>query len=345
MKRSRPLAVSMILRETPAQTGGGHSREGLVDLAYDAINEGSASFAFASRLFDVYTQEKVWMLYAWCRRCDDIADVQDMGGNLGDQQHMHERIGAIRALTARAFQGLPTADFAFDAFGVVAKECRISPQQAEDVIVGFEMDADGWRPATEQDLLRYCYHVAGAVGVMMAQVMGVAPGNQDVLDRASDLGIAFQLANIARDIGQDAEVGRCYIPQNWLDEFGIAEGEQMLPENRKALVQIARRLVDLMEIYAASAEEGTASLSFRSRWAVLAAMRIYTGIGRRVRDRGASAWDRRVRTSAFSKVSHVISAFRQATHNRPPEAELPRWRRADLIDGHPPSVGSPMAAE
>ncbi|MFX4967367.1 squalene/phytoene synthase family protein, partial [Acinetobacter baumannii] len=76
-------------------------------------------------------------------------------------------------------------------------------------------------PQTEQDLYRYCYHVAGAVGCMMALAMGVPADDDATLDRACDLGLAFQLANIARDVAEDARAGRCYLPQAWLDELEI----------------------------------------------------------------------------------------------------------------------------
>ena len=101
----------------------------------------------------------------------------------------------------------------FDALGIVARECRIPRRAVDDHLDGFALDAKGWTPETEEDLLRYCFHVAGAVGVMMALVMGVDPDDSDTLDRASDLGLAFQLANIARDISADAAEGRVYLPQ------------------------------------------------------------------------------------------------------------------------------------
>ena len=79
----RMLAPSSIMRTTPAQAGGGREREDLIDYAEHAIAKGSKSFALASRLFDRATREKVWLLYAWCRRCDDLADAQELGGALG----------------------------------------------------------------------------------------------------------------------------------------------------------------------------------------------------------------------------------------------------------------------
>jgi len=198
----------------------------------------------------------------------------------------------------------------------VARECAIPPHLAEDVIAGFALDADGWRPRTENDLYLYCYHVAGAVGVMMALVMGVSPDDEATLDRACDLGIAFQLANIARDIGEDAAAGRCYLPAEWLAEMHIPIGEYMEPPYRHRLALLAQRLARLAAGYEASARVGTAALPFRAAWAVLAAAGIYGDIGRAVAKAGDRAWDRRVHTSKAAKIGWVGMAFAQALARR-----------------------------
>src|SRR3546814_19241962 len=78
-------------------------------------------------------------------------------------------------------------------------------------------------------MLRYCYHVAGAVGCMMAILMGVDPGDEATLDRACDLGLAFQLANHARDISEDEAAARCYLPEEWLAEMDVPPGAHMKP--------------------------------------------------------------------------------------------------------------------
>lgn len=328
----RLLAPSRILRATPAQAGGGRDRWQLVEQAREAIEQGSRSFHAASLLFDRGTREKVWLLYAWCRRCDDLADAQEMGGELGDQAGAGKRLRAIRLLTERAFEGLPTADPAFDAFGLVARECGLTREMAEDVIMGFELDAEGWRPRSEADLARYCYHVAGAVGVMMAVVMGVPKADTETLDRACDLGIAFQLANIARDLGEDDRADRCYLPVEWLVEQDIEPGQHMKPHHRGELAEMAARLVDIMERHEAAARLGTTRLPFRSRWAVLAAARIYGAIGREVRARGTAAWDHRVVIGRREKAKHAAAAFWEALRNRPAvPAEMPDWNRGDIL--------------
>jgi phytoene synthase len=326
------LAPSRILRETPAQAGGGRDREDLIDYAEHSISKGSKSFSFASRLFDRDTREKAWLLYAWCRRCDDLADDQDHGGTLGEEEGAERRLTAIRLLTERAFEGLPTADPAFDAFGLVARECGLTREMAEDVIMGFELDATGWRPRNEADLARYCYHVAGAVGVMMAVVMGVDREDSWMLDRACDLGLAFQLANIARDLDEDDKADRCYLPIEWLVEEDIEPGQQMKPHHRQELADMAARLIRRMEKHEAMARLGAAMLAFRQRWAVLAAARIYGAIGRRVVELGPKAWDHRVVIGRIEKLRHVAAAFAEAVKNKPAEpAEPPTWTRGDIL--------------
>jgi len=327
------LAPSRILRSTPRQIGGGRFREELVEEARRSIARGSKSFAAASRLFDKETRERAWLLYAWCRRCDDIADGQEGGGTMrrDAESDAQDRLKGIRVLTARALEGQPTAEPAFDAFGQVAQEAGLTADLAEDVIEGFALDAAEWRPRSELDLMRYCYHVAGAVGVMMARVMGVPADDSETLDRACDLGLAFQLNNIARDVSEDDSAGRCYLPVEWLVEADIPPGQHMKPGYRPQLVALVARLRDLAETHEAAARVGAAQLRFRQRWAVLAAANIYGAIGREVRARGAKAWDHRVHIGMLAKLGHILAALRQATKTPPEPEEWPHWTRGKIL--------------
>lgn len=329
MNKPRLLAPSRVMRATPAQPGGGWDRDRLVAKARDAIRMGSRSFALSSMLFDPLTRERVWLLYAWCRRCDDIVDNQEMGGALGDQKDRQDRLEAIRVLTRRAFEGQPTADPAFDGFGLVAAECGITPEMAEDVIAGFALDASDWQPRTDGDMMRYCYHVAGAVGVMMAVVMGIHPDESEMLDRACDLGLAFQLANISRDVVEDAAAGRCYIPDQWLVERDLEPGEHARPHNRFVLASIMPRMVARMDRHIAASRLGARRLRFRQRWAILSAARIYGAIGHKVLDRGQNAWNNRVVVGPMAKFGYVAAALIEAIRNNPePPEPMPAWSRS-----------------
>lgn len=306
-------AVNRHETESPPKSPSASTRRMLVSHASKSIGRGSTSFALASRLFDRRTRERAWLLYCWCRRCDDIADGQDHGGEMSAIDDPAERLAQIADLTTLALEGHPTGDPAFDALGLVAAECAIPHKYVYDLIEGFALDASGWHPRTEGDLLKYCYHVAGAVGCMMAIVMGVDPEDEGTLERAADLGKAFQLANIARDISEDDAAGRCYIPDEWLVEADIPPGEQMRPFYRSRLADIGWWLADMAQDFEASGRIGAKALPFRSRWAVLAAAGIYGDIAREVATRGQAAWDRRVVVSKRAKLKWVLKALFQAS--------------------------------
>lgn len=292
------------------------TRDAVVAAARRSIARGSKSFAAASTLFARPVRARAWLLYSWCRACDDLADGQDHGHGMTLVADPLARLDRLRAQTETALAGTPQAEPAFEALRIVAAETGLPHGFARDHIAGFALDAAGWAPESEHDLLRYCYHVAGVVGCMMAVVMGVAPDDETTLDRACDLGLAFQLANIARDVGEDAGVGRCYLPRRWLDEAGIAPGEVMAPANRAALVSIVRRLTDRAAAFEQRARAGTPALALRSAWAVLAAAGIYGAIGREVARRGAGAWDGRVATSTAAKIGFIARAAGQAVRRR-----------------------------
>lgn len=305
------------------------ARDAIVATAEESIARGSRSFALASKLFDRPTRQRAWLLYAWCRRCDDLADGQDHGHDAerlsaGDAE---ARLAEIRSKTAAALAGEIVGDPAFDALRLVAAETGMPPALPAEHIAGFALDAAGWRPRTEEDLLRYCWHVAGVVGCMMAVVMGVSPDDRDTLDRATDLGIAFQLANIARDVAEDHRAGRCYLPADWLAEAGIDPADLLDPRYRPQLAMLTGRLAAMAERYEASARVGAARLPFRSRWAVLAAAGIYGGIARIVAAEGAGALDHRVTTSGAGKAAAVLRALGEAFSTPAPVAREGLWTR------------------
>ena len=308
------------------------ARHRLVEDAQRTIAAGSKSFRFASQIFDLETRERSWLLYAWCRACDDITDGQTLGHDAQAPDKPGERLAFLRANTDAALAAKPTGLVPFDALAMVAAEVAIPADLPHDHLAGFARDAAGWSPANEEELLSYCYQVAGAVGVMMAHVMGVAPTERDTLNRASDLGIAFQLANIARDIVDDAKVGRTYLPADWLAAEGLAAADLSDAIHRPALASMTRRLADLAERYRRSSKVGAARLPFRSRWAVLSAAGIYGEVATRAVTLGTRAWDRRISISKAEKFALVIEAFGEALMPAPKVSREGLWTR-DLRSG------------
>jgi 15-cis-phytoene synthase len=275
-----------------------------------AIARGSKSFALASRLFDPVTRDRAMLLYSWCRHTDDVIDGQLLGqGRNDDTRSPAERLAEVEHFTEMAIAGQPTGHPAYDALAQVGRETGMPPRYARDLIHGFRIDMEERPFLTFDDTLTYCYHVAGCVGVMMAIVMGVSPDDEATLDRACDLGMAFQLNNIARDVIEDAMNGRRYIPDEWLASVGLEPNSFSFPAHRRQLARLVARLVFAAEEYEASARHGTPALSWRAAWAVLAAARIYGGIGRKVRDAGAEGLATRISTNRAEKLVAVATAL------------------------------------
>lgn len=296
-----------------------------------AIEQGSKSFAAAARLFDPATREAAVMLYAWCRHCDDVVDGQVLGHGQHAVTDAGARLEDLRRRTRAAFRGEAGCDPAFAALAEVVRRHAIPERHAVDHLDGFAMDVAGRHYHTLDDTLLYCYRVAGVVGLMMARVMGVT--RSDTLERACDLGIAFQLTNIARDIVDDARVGRVYCPADWLAEAGIPQGEVADPRRRAGLAEVAARLIGAAEPYYASAEIGIRDLPPRSAWAIATARSVYRAIGVEVVRRGPRAWDGRVSTSKAKKLSSLLGGGARALaatslgrlRAAPPRQDL--WRR------------------
>ncbi len=301
----------------------------LVAAAARTIAHGSKSFALAARLFDPPTRARAVLLYAWCRHCDDVVDEQSLGmGFLARAASPQARVDKLREDTLQALAGRPTNDLPFQALARFAEETGLPARYPLEHLDGFAMDAADRRYRSLSDTLEYSYHVAGVVGVMMAIAMGVAPTDRPVLERAADLGLAFQLANIVRDVAEDAARGRCYLPDAWLAETNIPAGELARPEHRQALAKVAARLVDEAALYRASARYGTAALPFRSAWAVLAAAEIYGAIGDKVRVAGPRAWHTRQSTTWWEKLRLIAAARAQAARRLtlgPPPSRAGLW--------------------
>jgi phytoene synthase len=255
----------------------------------EIIAKGSKSFSLAARLFDPQTRDAAIFLYGWCRYCDDQVDE---AGSSGDREELERRLKALREKTAAAFSSEPQQEAVFVALQYIVRRYGIPAHYALELIEGMAMDVRCTRYATLPELLLYCYRVAGTVGLMMSHVMGLR--DESALKHAADLGIAMQLTNIARDITEDAGMGRIYIPLSWIDEAKIADDQIAAPANREKLAMITLRLLREAQRYYGSGDAGLWHLSFRSACAVSSARHVYSEIGSLLQARGARAWDQRI---------------------------------------------------
>ena len=311
------------------------STDNIVRLSSAIIQAGSKSFASAAKIFNPETRASAYLLYAWCRHCDDVIDGQQLGydqGNTPNHDPSKELI-KLRKQTNDALTGILTDDPIFSALQKVISKNNIPKAYPLALLDGFEMDVHRRSYQTIDDTLNYCYHVAGVVGVMMSIIMGAK--DDATLDRACDLGLAFQLTNIARDVIEDAQNGRVYLPTAWLRSAGLnADPNLLLQEShREQLVIIVDRLLKEAEKYYDSSLSGLPKLGFRSAWAIATARIVYRKIGVELIKNGPKAWDTRVSTTKYQKFSALISGLGAAIYAhtigpyRAPSSRYGLWTR------------------
>jgi phytoene synthase len=272
--------------------------------AYDAkacralMRGGSKSFFAASLLLPARVRAPATALYAFCRLADDEIDL----GSDPTQavRGLHLRLDALYA-------GRPQAIEADHALACVVHRHAIPRALLDALLEGFLWDAIGRRYETLDELQDYGARVAGTVGAMMALVMGVR--DEAAVARACDLGVAMQLTNIARDVGEDARNGRLYLPRAWLREAGIDPQTWLqAPHFDAAIAGIVQRLLDAADALYRKAEHGIAGLPRDCRPAIHAARLVYAEIGRQLERNGLDSIKHRAVVSGRRKLALMARA-------------------------------------
>lgn len=307
--------------------------DAIVAQSKERIERGSKSFAAAAKLFSPEVRDDAFMLYAWCRHCDDVIDDQDFGfynktsAKQTTQVPPLERLKQLEEKTQAAIRGEATEPV-FIALGRVVKKHAIPERHPMELLQGFQMDVEERSYHSLDDTLEYCYHVAGVVGVMMAMLMGVKDRN--TLNRAVDLGLGFQLTNICRDVIEDATMGRVYLPNSYLKRQGIPEGEIANPKYRIAVATVVAEILQEADKYYRSSAIGIRHLPLRSGWAIAAAKQIYSSIGTKVRAQKQHAWDERVIISKSGKIGLLFLGLAEALNAKTIGRMLPETERDGL---------------
>lgn len=252
----------------------------------EVLAKHGSSFHFACRFLRANDAHDIAILYAACRLIDDLAD---------------EQVGQTHILDSIQ-QGLELSDatcLPIDGFAdmVARRNLRLAPLATLAASASQE-SRQGKQIETQSQLLAYCYAVAGTVGELMCPLLGADPKRG--LDAAIALGIAMQLTNISRDVLEDAQQGRRYLPAEWVD---LSPAEIAMPTtNQRAMVSSAiRRSVGLAEDYYAIAEPGFELIPWRNRQAVKIAAQLYRAIGLQVAKNGYCYWDGRVSLSTMQR--------------------------------------------
>ncbi len=262
------------------------------------IRTGSLSFHAASRLLPAKVRDPALALYAFCRLADDEVD------------EGVDKASAVMRLRDRldlAYAGQPRNAAEDRAFAAIVAAYDMPRALPDALVEGLAWDAQHRRYATLSDVRAYSARVAASVGAMMCVLMHVRCA--DTLARACDLGVAMQLTNIARDVGEDARAGRLYLPVDWLAEAGLTEAAFLSnPQPGPAQRQMVRRLLTEADLLYRRSEAGIAGLPRSARLGIWAARLIYGGIGRQVRRQDYNSITCRAQTTKAQKIAWMGQA-------------------------------------
>jgi phytoene synthase len=259
----------------------------------DITRIASKTFYLASLFLSAEKRRAVWAVYAFCRTADDVVDrtapAVDRIAALDDLERK-----LLNASRGRANEPI------FIAYADASKRYGIPLEPALELLRGARMDITIRRYATYDELCEYCYLVASTVGLLVSPILGTS--SEAALPFGVTLGRAMQRTNILRDVGEDALMGRIYLPAEDLERFGYGENrvfEQVVDENFVALMQF--QIARVRELYA-EAEPGIALLSAESRYTVRLALSLYRRILSAIELNGYNVFSRRAYVPLRSKI-------------------------------------------
>lgn len=311
-----------------------------VAVARESIARGSRSFALASRLLPPRVRDDAVVVYAFCRRADDAVDLAPPDEQPAALRRLRRELDAL-------YDGHAPPDPVLRGFRAVVHARRIPKAYPAELLAGMAMDAAGTRYETLDDLLGYCYRVAGTVGLMMCHVMGLA--DDRALRNAAHLGIAMQLTNICRDVVEDWERGRLYLPMALLRCHGFPVGAAaprppFPPAARAPVARVVEALLAEADRYYRSGDAGLRALSPRCALAVRTARLVYAAIGDRIAARGHDVTRGRAVVPGIAKLAlagRAVIETAAALPRRPGARRTPARRVAFPRDVLPLEGGPP----
>ena len=289
-----------------------------VTAANELLSTYGKSFHWARYFLGKEAGLQATQLYAFCRYLDDIAD---QPGNLGAT-----KLKSIQNIFNN--YSYQTGSYPeVDNFLLLKQELDLPVFAVKDLLKGLISDQGTVLLLNENQLIQYSYKVAGTVGLMMAPILGIS--SKKAIPFAVDLGIAMQLTNISRDVLEDAELGRRYIPGEWCDDLSAPKIVELAKngttEDRLKVSAAIKRTLLLAETYYVSGFKGLAYLPPRNHLAILIAGIIYRLIGRRLLKTGTEWWEGRQVVNSTGKLLHSLY---------PPLLMLNRFKRLPVHDSH-----------
>lgn len=281
---------------------------GVVRAGNALLAQKARTFRLATSMLPAGLQDDIAVLYAFCRTADDLADESN------DE-------AALRLLESELVGEAPPRPL-IQALHELSRRRGLSLSHAQALLAGVCCDLDGVIMESDGQLLAYCWHVASTVGLMMSRLLGVEDPCAE--RHAADLGLAMQLTNIVRDVREDAQRGRVYLPRTRLEAHGLSAADVLQGRERDGVRAVCLELLDLADRYYASGEAGLRYIPMRARVGVAVAQRVYASIGWRIRATGHHPLDGRLvvpRSEKLGRVGQAVAVSVRSSFSRLPAAQ------------------------
>lgn len=263
--------------------------------------ESKSSFYYAFNLLPAAKREAMNIIYAFCRKTDDIVDEQT------DQNELkHRNLVRWRSELERAVAGQSEFQL-LNKTSQIIRQFRISPELLFELIKGMEMDLVKVRYQNFDELRQYCYRVASTVGLMCIEIFGYK--NESAKEFAENLGIALQLTNIIRDVGEDAKNGRIYIPLDELEKFGYSEKELLDNTINHAYINLMTFQAERAKTYFRKATDALTLEDKPSMFAARAMQHIYYRVLKRIVEAEYNVFNEKIRLNTFEKVGISVGVW------------------------------------
>ena len=278
------------------------------------------TFYLGTLLLPYEKRKAIWAIYVWCRRTDELMDSPEALKK--SEEELSESLNLWEENTKNIFKGIVKTDL--DA--VLSDTLEKYPQTIDpylDMIAGQRMDLTKFRYKNFDELKLYCYRVAGTVGLMTQNVMGIDAFYEaaswievpDISEAAVALGIANQLTNILRDVGEDRHRGRIYLPQDEIKQFGYSEEELLLGKINTQWKNLMAFQLNRAREWFKNSEEGIKWLSADARWPVWTSLRLYRKILNSIENLDYDVFNNRAYVNKTIKafeipISFLISRFK-----------------------------------
>ena len=249
------------------------------------------SFYWASYFLPKNSKKNAGILYSICRYFDDIADKND------DDKTLYLR-DVIKEIDHNKYNKV----------NIFLKNNKIKNSIFNDLIEGLILDQKSFEIQNKEQLIKYSYHVAGSVGLMMSIIIGVK--DQNARSAAIDLGIAMQLTNIARDVYEDAQMKRIYIPSDWIPNIELSDlknKNQISNEKEEVISKAIYKIIDLSEKFYKNGFSGLKYIPLRARLGIFIAGNIYKGIGIKIKKNKTKYLKQRIYLNILDKI--IITTY------------------------------------